>query len=40
MVFFGLTVEAAQVMDISERTTLRDWAYARAWLVTEMDRLR
>jgi RNA polymerase sigma factor (TIGR02999 family) len=39
--FIGLTVEeAAQVMGISERTALRDWAYARAWLVNEMDRLR
>ena len=39
--FVGLTVEeAAQVMGISERTALRDWAYARAWLVNEMDRLR
>jgi RNA polymerase sigma factor (TIGR02999 family) len=39
--FIGLTVqEAAQVMGISERTALRDWAYARAWLMNEMDRLR
>ena len=39
--FIGLTVEeAAQVLGISERTALRDWAYARAWLVNEMDRLR
>jgi RNA polymerase sigma factor (TIGR02999 family) len=39
--FIGLTVEeAAQVMGISERTALRDWAYARAWLANEMDRLR
>lgn len=39
--FIGLTVEeAAQAMGISERTALRDWAYARAWLVNEMDRLR
>ena len=39
--FIGLTVEeAAQTMGISERTALRDWAYARAWLVNEMDRLR
>lgn len=39
--FVGLTVEeAAQAMGISERTALRDWAYARAWLVNEMDRLR
>ncbi|MEO6750720.1 MAG: ECF-type sigma factor [Opitutus sp.] len=39
--FIGLTVaEAAEVMGISERTALRDWAYARAWLVNEMERLR
>ena len=36
-----LTVEeAAQVMGISLRTAMRDWEYARAWLVNEMDRLR
>ena len=39
--FVGLTVEqAAEVMGISERTAHRDWAYARAWLVNEIDRLR
>ncbi len=39
--FIGLTVEeAARGLGISERTALRDWAYARAWLVNEMDRLR
>ena len=39
--FIGLTVEeAAEAMGISTRTALRDWAYARAWLVIEMDRLR
>ena len=39
--FVGLTVgEVAQMMGISKRTALRDWAYARAWLVNEMDRLR
>jgi len=39
--FIGLTVEeAAQVMGISLRTAMRDWEYARAWLVNEMDRLR
>jgi len=38
--FIGLTVEeAAQTIGISERTALRDWAYARAWLMNEMDRL-
>jgi RNA polymerase sigma factor (TIGR02999 family) len=39
--FLGLTVEeVARMMGISERTALRDWAYARAWLANEMDRLR
>ena len=39
--FVGLTVEeAARVMGVSERTAIRDWRYARAWLVTEMNRLR
>lgn len=39
--FSGLTIEeAAKVMDISERTALRDWAYARAWLANEIERLR
>jgi RNA polymerase sigma factor (TIGR02999 family) len=37
----GLTLaETAAVMGISVRTAERDWAYARAWLVNEMDRLR
>lgn len=39
--FVGLTLEeAADVMEISERTAKRDWAYARAWLALEMKRLR
>lgn len=39
--FVGLTVaEVAATMGISVRTAERDWAYARAWLVREMDRLR
>lgn len=39
--FVGLTLEeAAEVLGISERTTKRDWAYARAWLFEEVQRLR
>jgi len=39
--FVGLTLEeAARVLGISERTAKRDWAYARAWLLTEITRLR
>lgn len=39
--FVGLTIEeAAEVLGVSLRTAERDWAYARAWLVNEMDRLR
>ncbi len=39
--FVGLTLEEiARSMEISERTAMRDWAYARAWLIQEMDRLR
>jgi RNA polymerase sigma factor (TIGR02999 family) len=39
--FVGLTLEeAADAMEISERTAKRDWAYARAWLALEMKRLR
>lgn len=38
--FAGLTVsEAAEALDVSLRTAERDWHYARAWLVNEMDRL-
>ena len=39
--FVGLTLkEAATVLGISEPTARRDWAYARAWLLTEIRRLR
>ena len=39
--FVGLTLEeVAKVMGISERTVSRDWAYARAWLMNEIERLR
>ena len=39
--FVGLTLEeVAKVMDISERTVSREWAYARAWLMNEIERLR
>ena len=39
--FVGLTlVEAAAVLGISEPTARRDWSYARAWLFTEIQRLR
>jgi RNA polymerase sigma factor (TIGR02999 family) len=38
--FVGLTVEeAAEVLGISLRTAQRDWNYARAWLMNEMQRL-
>jgi RNA polymerase sigma factor (TIGR02999 family) len=37
--FAGLTlVEAAQCLNLSERTAYRHWAYARAWLRRELDR--
>lgn len=39
--FVGLTLEeAAEVLGISDRTAKRDWAYARAWLALEVQRLR
>ncbi|MES2693784.1 MAG: sigma-70 family RNA polymerase sigma factor [Verrucomicrobiota bacterium] len=39
--FVGLTLEeAAEVLGTSERTAKRDWAYARAWLFNEVNRLR
>ncbi len=39
--FVGLTLEeAADVLGISHRTAKRDWAYARAWLFNEVNRLR
>ncbi|WP_417851878.1 ECF-type sigma factor [Thalassoglobus sp.] len=35
--FTGLTVEeTAKILGVSERTTKRNWAYARAWLRREM----
>ncbi|QDS97868.1 ECF-type sigma factor [Adhaeretor mobilis] len=37
--FTGLTIEeTAQVLEVSPRTTKRNWAYARAWLQREMSR--
>jgi RNA polymerase sigma factor (TIGR02999 family) len=37
--FAGLpNVEAAKVLGLSERTAKRTWAYARAWLLTELQR--
>jgi RNA polymerase sigma factor (TIGR02999 family) len=37
--FGGFTfAQAAEVMGVSERTAKRQWAYARAWLFTEIDR--
>jgi RNA polymerase sigma factor (TIGR02999 family) len=39
--FAGLTLEeAAAALDIAQRTAKRDWAYARAWLFNEVQRLR
>lgn len=39
--FAGFTLEeAAQALGISLRTAKRDWAYARAWLFNEVQRLR
>jgi RNA polymerase sigma factor (TIGR02999 family) len=39
--FVGLTLEeAAEVLGMSHRTAKRDWAYARAWLYNEVQRLR
>jgi RNA polymerase sigma factor (TIGR02999 family) len=39
--FVGLTLEeAADVLGTSPRTAKRDWAYARAWLFNEVQRLR
>ena len=39
--FIGLTLEeTAEVMGVSLRTAKRDWAYARAWLFNEVQRLR
>ena len=39
--FAGLNLEeAARVLDIAHPTAKRDWAYARAWLFQEIERLR
>jgi RNA polymerase sigma factor (TIGR02999 family) len=39
--FVGLTLkEAAMVIGVSEPTARRDWSYARAWLFSEIKRLR
>lgn len=39
--YVGLTIEeAADVLGIAHRTAKRDWAYARAWLFNEVQRLR
>jgi RNA polymerase sigma factor (TIGR02999 family) len=36
--FTGLTLlEAAEVLGVSERTVMRDWAFARAWLRRRLD---
>jgi RNA polymerase sigma factor (TIGR02999 family) len=32
--------EAARLLGLSERTAKRDWAYARAWLTKEIERLK
>lgn len=39
--FIGLSfVEIAKSLGLSERTIMRDWEYARAWLSREVKRLR
>ena len=39
--FIGLSLEeSAQVLGISTRTAERDWAYSRAWLFNEIERLK
>jgi RNA polymerase sigma factor (TIGR02999 family) len=39
--FVGLTLkEAAMVIGVSEPTARRDWSYARAWLFSEIKRIR
>jgi RNA polymerase sigma factor (TIGR02999 family) len=39
--FVGLTIkEAAEALGVSEPTANRDWAYARAWLFSEIRRTR
>jgi RNA polymerase sigma factor (TIGR02999 family) len=38
--FLGMTLEeAAAALDVQVRTAYRDWAYARAWLRRELDRV-
>jgi RNA polymerase sigma factor (TIGR02999 family) len=38
--FLGMTLEeAAAALDVQVRTAYRDWAYARAWLRRELDRI-
>ncbi|MBD3163528.1 MAG: RNA polymerase subunit sigma-70 [Candidatus Latescibacteria bacterium] len=37
--FAGLTgEEAAETMDVTRRTVVRDWRHARAWLIRDMER--
>ena len=37
--FGGLSVQqSAAVMGVSERTLMRDWEFAKAWLVRELSR--
>ena len=37
--FGGLSVEeTVEVMKVSERTVMRDWDFARAWLMQELSR--
>lgn len=39
--FAGMSIEeAAEALDISERTAKRDWTYARAWLGEAIERMR
>ena len=39
--FVGLSLEeAAEILNISERTAKRDWAYARAWLGDVIEQMR
>jgi DNA-directed RNA polymerase specialized sigma24 family protein len=38
--FAGLTeVEIAEALGVADRTVKRDWAFARAWLLTELQGL-
>ena len=39
--FVGLdNAELARVLEVSEVTVIRHWAYARTWLFNEIERLR